>query len=405
MNDNLYAYLAKCIQKSRYGNFKQDELVAGICSKYTLSRIENGKAPANKKIIRALIDRLGYYYKDVVDLTIIHTLCKHLIAVIEYNNIKEIISDIKKMEKILLRNERNILFLDYNLLYYYLKSHYIDHTLIHLNKYDLNTLTNHDDIFNTIILSVIAENMLHNGKLHEFICIYEGLPIKKGNIILDFFQMLYLQYNGQSLKVNDLFNYHKEEIKKDMKTYQLIRYRSVLALGYVEYEPDKAMRQFEKITSVYQKYNCNNNYIFIAILGKVSIFIKNKDYKASFTCLDEFIKELPFLAIYAIPYIIFLSFRIDAQVDNLYLQHGYSELCDASIKYYYFRSSTLSGVEHVHYLSKHFPHLLKNYCINDPFITILRKEELYQVDRSHCYKTGVRFLKKLKDNCKEVIVL
>ncbi|NCC54440.1 MAG: XRE family transcriptional regulator [Erysipelotrichia bacterium] len=402
---NFYVYLGKCIQKIRYNKYSQNELSKDICSKYTLSRIENGKMPSDIKIIHKLLTRLHYHYEDVVDLTILSSILKHLLAEMEYNNPKEIIADIHKIEQILKRNKHNILFYDHQILYSYLYTHYIAKQPIIRQAYDTNTLIFHNDAFYTIFVSIISENLLIFGKIKSFNLFFEQLAIKNGNIILDFFYMLYLQIHAQTLEVNDIFNYHKEDLKKDGKTYQLIRYLSVLALGYIEYEPEKAMAHFNKISAVHNKSMRKNHYYFIAILGEATIYIHQKDYKKAYTCIDECIMQYPRLILYAIPYIIFLSFRINKKVDDKYLHYGYNELCDACIDYYHFHSNQYTGTKHVQYMIKTFPHLLKEYRINDPFITILRKEELAQVDRGHCYKSGVRFYKKLKENCKEVIPL
>lgn len=404
-NKDLYVYLGKCIQKIRYEQYNQDELADGICSKYTLSRIENGKIPRDINIVIKLMERLGYHYKDVVDLAILHSLINHIIAQIEYYNIDEIISDINKMNDIITRNKNNILFLDHKILYHYLHSHYIDKIAFTVHEYDLNTLHFHSNSFYTLLVSVISENLLLYQDIHKFIDFFDSLSKKSGNIIIDFFHMLYLQYNGQSLLVNDIFNYHKEELYKDMKTYQLIRYRSVLAIGFIEYEPDKAIRHFDKITSVHKKCNQINNYYFITVLGKIVLYIKEKKLHEAYECIDNCIHEYPQLVHYAIPYIIFLSFRIDKQVDNIYLTYGYNEICDACIAYYQFRSSDITGTEHIRFLSKKFIKLANLYGMNDPFITLLKKEELYQVDRGHCYCSGAKFFKKLQANCKEVIPL
>lgn len=402
---DFYVYLGKCIQKIRYGNLKQDELTEGICSKFTLSRIENGKIPSDVKIIDKLIERLNFTVKDVVDLTIMKSLLKHLQAEIEYNNIKEIISDINKIKEIIDRNANNILFLDYIILYRYLYTHYVHNERIQINEYDLNTLDYHFDAFYTIIVSIISENLLINGYIHEFIEFYESLHKQSGNIILDFFLMVYLQYHGQTLKVNDIFNSHKDELTQDMKTYQLIRYYSVQSLCYIEYESEKALRNFNKILSVQEKYKKKNHYIYITILGMTSIYINREDYRLSYEYYVKFIKEYPKLIRYAIPYIIFLSFRIDEKVDTIFLKHGYSTLCDTCVDYYHYRSIDKTGTAHVKFLSNKFLKLVSHYRYTDPFITLLRKEELYQLNRSHCYKTGVRFHKKLKESCKEVIPL
>lgn len=402
---DFYVYLGKCIQKIRYGNLKQEELTEGICSKYTLSRIENGKIPSDVKIIDKLIDRLNYTVKDVVDLTIMNSLLKHLQAEIEYNNIKEIISDINKIKEIIDRNANNILFLDHIILYRYLYTHYIHNKPIHINEYDLNTIDYHFDAFFTVMVSVISENLLINGRIHEFVQFYENLHKQNGDIILDFLQMVYLQYNGQTLKVNDIFNSHKDELTQDMKTYQLIRYYSVQSLCYVEYEPEKALCCFNKILSLQEKYNKKNHYMYIIIMGITFIYINKEDYQTAYQYYIDFIKEYPRLINYAIPYIIFLSFRVNLKVDEIYLKYGYSSLCDACIDYYHFHRQDKTGTAHVQFLERKFLKLVRNYRYTNPFITLLRKEELYQVNRSHCYKTGVRFHRKLKENCKEVIPL
>lgn len=402
---DLYVYLGKCIQKIRYGNLKQDELTDGICSKFTLSRIENGKIPSDVKIIDKLINRLNFTVKDVVDITIMKSLLKHLQAEIEYNNIKEIISDMNKIKEILDRNANNILFYDYTILYRYLYTHYILNERIQINEYDLNTLDYHFDAFYTVIVSVISENLLINGCIHEFIEFFENLDKQSGNIILDFFLIVYLQYHGQTLKVNDIFNSHKDELNKDMKTYQLIRYFSVQSLCYIEYEPEKALRNFNKILSVHEKYKKKNYYIYITIMGITSIYINKEDYHNAYQCYINFIKDFPQLIKYAIPYTIFLSFRVNEKVDDIYLKHGYSALCDACVDYYHFHNEDKTGTAHVQFLERRFLKLVNNYRFTDPFINLLRKEELYQVNRGHCYKTGMRFRKKLRDNCKEVIPL
>lgn len=404
-SNDFYVYLGKCIQKIRFGNLKQDELTEGICSKFTLSRIENGKIPSDVKIIDNLINRLNFTSKDVVDLTIVKSLLKHLQAEIEYNNVKEIISDINKLKEIIDRNANNILFLDYIILYRYLYTHYLLNERIQINEYDLNTLDYHFDAFYTVIVSVLSENLLINGCIHEFIEFYGSLNKQSGNIILDFFLMVYLQYNGQTLRVNDIFNSHKDELNKDMKTYQLIRYYSVQSFCYIEYESEKALHNFNKILSVQEKYKKKNHYIYIIILGITSICINKEDYHLAYQYYVNFIKEYPQLIMYTIPYIIFLSFRINKKIDDIYLKQGYSTLCDACIAYYHFHSNDKTGTAHVKFLSNKFLKLVSNYRYTDPFITLLRKEELYQVNRSHCYKTGVRFHKKLKESCKEVIPL
>lgn len=404
-NKNFYVYLGKCIQKIRYGNYNQNELTEGICSKFTLSRIENGKIPSDIKIIDKLIKRLNYTSKDVVDLTIMQSLLKHLEAEIEYNHVKEIISDINKMNTLIERNENNILFIDYKILYEYLNTHYIKNEYIHINEFDLNTLDFHNDAFYSVIVSVISENLLMNGFIHEFIQFFETLNRQSGNIILNFFQILYLQYNGQTLKVNDIFNLQKDELIRDMKTYQLIRYYSVQSLCYIEYEPEKALRNFHKILLLHEKCNRKNHYIYITIMGIAIIYINKEDYLSAYLYFVEFIKDYPQLIKYTIPYTIFLSFRINQEVDKIYLEYGYNALCDACIDYYHFHTENKTGTAHVKFLDKSFLKLVSNYRYNDTFITLLRKEELYQVSRSHCYKTGVRFHKKLKDNCKEVIPL
>lgn len=404
-NKELSIYLGKCIQKIRYEIFSQDELAYGICSKYTLSRLENGKIPTDLTIIMKLVNRLGYYYKDVADLTIINALLRHLIAEIEYCNMDSIIEDIISIEEIIARNHHNILFYDYELLCHYLHAHYIDEKPYTIQTYDLNTLAYLPKPFQIIAISVISENTLLYHDIHSFIQRYQTFPKGNKSIITDFFFMLYLQYNKKTLEVNDIFNYHKEELSKDTKTYQLIRYRSVLALGFIEYEPKKAMRHFQKIALVHQKSNQKNAYYYIAAAGQAYLYVKSKNYDAAYSCFEECIHQYPKLIRYAAPYMILLSFRLYKKIDTVYLQKGYSDINDACIDYYHFRSSDKKGAAHVKYMSNIFPKVVKSYHINDPLVILLRKEELYQVDRSYCYKSGIRFYRKLKANCKEEIVL
>lgn len=398
----FYTYLGKCIQKARYNKMNQAELSHGICGKATLSRIENGKIPSRKKVIDQLIAKLGYEYDIPVDMYVLQADIKYLIEMIEYNRNDEIVKTIHKMHTIIKRNTHNLFFLDYQTLYRYLYTHYIKVEEIEVLPYDFNTIPYVDESFYILFFHVYLENLLCYRGLMTFYYTFKHLNLHRSHSLLDFFYILALQIEGQTLEVLDIYDAYKDKLQKDKKTYQVFRYLSIVTAGHIEYEPQKALHNFNIIKDVYDTTIKESNYFYIVAFGLACISIKQKEYKEAYEHLENCIQVYPLMLSFALPYMVFLSYRCGININPAYLKEYKCPLNNACVSYHLYRDNTKPGFKHIRYLMRHILPLLKNFRLSDPFVVLLRAEEQAQYSRRSCNVTAIDFYEKLKESCKEV---
>lgn len=255
--------LGLCIKKYRKSHFTQEALTNRICSKYTLSRLENG-IYCKPIIYHQLLERLGFYYINTMDITYTSLLFKEMNFAIETNNFDVICKLINKIDEILNKYDKHIFFEEIKQYVSYLKTHYFQKEKIEIIYEDLCLLPHLDKNTRICIMHVFCENIIFyndSSKLSKFIANFS--LEKEQHILTDFFLMAESQYNADIIKADIILKNYKYLFVEENNYYQSIRFNLVFSLGFIQKNKDTAIQIIEKIKRLHEKTQCSSNYMYL----------------------------------------------------------------------------------------------------------------------------------------------
>ena len=398
---NNYYYLGKCIQKIRIkSHLTQEELCQGICSKYTLSRIENNTITPNTKHIDELLSRLGYHHKDCVDLVIRKSIFTHLEQIIDYYHYEDILFQMERMKTILERNQDNVLFYDDRLLYHYMETHYSKKQKILITPYELNTLSFLSPTHYHILIHVLSENLIFYSTLNEFVAFYHTLPYQQGSLMLDYYYCIYLQYHSQILEVDNIYKRNVDELRNTGKQLLLLHYQSIYAIGHIKYEPYLVSSLFMEIHHFYRTNGIEDPYHLLFAFARSLFHIRKEEYEIAFHILNTDAIQYPVYISSILHYLIFLALISDNCIKDELLTDFDNPFLKECIAYYHYRRNGNSYRRCIHYMKLHFPPYLIPFDYNSIFITLVRLEIHYLQSHSKCYKSTTELYYRIKESCK-----
>lgn len=392
MTENEKKLLGRCIKKYRQNNFSQEALAEGICSKYTLSRLENDIL-CKDAIYHALLEKLGFYYKEDFDIIIVNLIFKDIVSSILVNDIELIISKLNRLDLILSNYNNQIYFTEMKLFLSYLKMHFLDKDKIIFNDNDLIPLSAHNPLIRICVKHVLCENMYLYGDMTRLVEYIIKFQLKEENHILtDFFIMVYHQYNGLMMNAHSIFKNYSHIFVEENNYYQSIRFHLVYSFNFIHKNPEYAISMSNKVKKLIEKSNCNCQYFYLYYFNMVVIYSRQNDIKRTYDYAIEAITKYPKHKVQFLPYVIILSLLLHHRVKNEHLTLTNNKLCDTCIELYQLSVSEEEPEKKMLvFINRNLPKAIGKNNISLPIINLLRKEVIYLVEKSFCYRSALTF--------------
>ena len=401
MTDNEKRLLGNCIRKYRRSKFTQEELTKGICSKYTLSRLENG-IHCKSKIYHELLYKLGYVYHDNFDIVNIQLLFKDIISSILINDITTVFNKIDCVETILNKYKSHIYFTEIKIFLSFLKVHYSNQK-IDFSLKDVEVLAYFDKSIRICTIHVLCENMMYFNDYINLKPFLRKFDLRLENHILtDFFLMCDYQYEAQLIKTHAIFKNHSHIFTEENNYFQSIRFHLVYALGYLHKNPDKALVMLDKIKTLKEKSMCTTDYFYIYYFAMIIYCSRKNHWLETYEYALHALENYPSFYAHFLPYIIILSLFLNKEVDARYLVYNNDLLSDACIDLYHM-SKTYPHPEKkmLAFINRYLTKYIGKNNSSIPFINVLRKEVIHLVEISFCYRSALVFDALIKKHTNE----
>lgn len=398
MNEFEKAFLNVCIYKHRKKKYTQQQLSEGICTKYTLSRLENGLL-CKDKIYLQLLDRLGFYYEDHPDSLTVYVLIQDTLLQLETHHNDKVIQNILAIETILEAHPNNIFAVELQYYIHLMHIHYIDKQPITLHFNELITLSHFQNDFYIIFMHTICENLVFHYHIKTFIAFIETYKKEIHHVLLDYHVMKSYQIRSYVVDCDAIFKQYKNKFIENNEHIHYFHYATTNALAYIHCDIHYALQLFEHLYKLAKKLTLHPFYRSHMYLGFVYIYTLTQAYdkaliyieEAYFTC-DTFFNSF-------IPYASFLYLHSEKPMPAEYFIANPSPISSYCLQYYTMRKSQ-QGKVLIDFLSKHLLSYCSYHTIRSPFPTLIRNEIMCIMENGKCYRSALRLDTLLKETCR-----
>lgn len=399
MNQLDKDFLNDCIIKYRKGKFTQSQLCERLCSKYTLSRLENG-LHCKDSLYHQLLNRLGYTFDDYIESISVFVIMKDtLTQMIEGNRLK-ISENIIRLENMLSKYTHHIKVKELQFYIQMMRQHYIEETIITISIQDCITLSHYQNDYYLVFMNTICENLLFYNNLKGFIIFMNTYKRDVHHILLDYYLMRYYQCQDRVVESDELFKQYKNKFIENNDHTHYFQYLTIESLSYISSDVNHSISLLKELYTLSKSIALHPFYTTGMHMGFLYLCILNNKHHEAIDIIEEAYLQCDRFFDLFIPYAIFIYLRNNKPLPNQYIKNPVTLMSIDCIQYYNLIQQGAKHSKLVNQLTKKVIRHCSLYGMRAPFTVLVKGEISRTFQISRCHQSVLRLDTLLNEVCK-----